>query len=221
MIIDKLIKERLINRLNMSKKDVEHLKEPIILDAIMNQVQFGLVLMDNKAKIIWANKRFQQWFGSLKSLAGRPCKFSSKKEKEYPCIKTLKSKKVESGWALGTTPKTRGIFFETITIPIFDSKGKIKHIIGQITDITESKKRQEDLMASERKYKYLVENANSLILKVDTKGRITFLNEFAEKFFGYKKEEIMGKSVVGTIMPKRLMSIFGGIIHFLGTKYSF
>ncbi|MEA3513968.1 MAG: PAS domain S-box protein [Nanoarchaeota archaeon] len=191
----------------MSKKDIEHIKEPIILDAIMNKVQFGLVLMDNKARIIWANNRFQQWFGNLKSLVGKPCESLTKKEKKYACIKTLKSKKIESGLAYGITLKTRGIFFETITIPIFDSKGKIKHIIGQITDITESKKRQEDLMASERKYKYLVENANSLILKVDIKGRIIFLNEFAEKFFGYKKEELIGKSVVGTIMPKRLMSV--------------
>ena len=191
----------------MSKKEIEHLKEPIILDVITNKVQFGLVLMDNKAEIIWANERFQQWFGSLKSLVGKPCSSLSKKEKNYACIKTLKTKKVESGRAYGITPKTRGIFFETVTIPIFDSKGKIKHIMGQITDITESKKRQEDLMASERKYKYLVENANSLILKVDTKGTITFLNEFAEKFFGYKKEEIIGKSIIGTIMPKRLMTI--------------
>jgi len=191
----------------MSKKDIELIKEPIILDAIMNKVQFGLVLMDDKARIIWANKRFQQWFGSLKSLVGKPCSSLLKKEKKYACIKTLKTKKVESGWAYGITPKTRDIFFETITIPVFDSNGKIKQIIGQITDITESKKREKDLMASERKYKYLVENANSLILKVDTKGKVTFLNEFAEKFFGYKKEEIIGQSVVGTIMPKRLRSI--------------
>ena len=74
-------------------------------------------------------------------------------------------------------------------------------------DITESKKIEENLLTSELQYKQLVENANSLILEVDNKGKVTFINKFAEKFFGYKKKEIIGKSVVGTIMLKRLSSI--------------
>ncbi|MDD5169510.1 MAG: PAS domain S-box protein, partial [Syntrophales bacterium] len=56
---------------------------------------------------------------------------------------------------------------------------------------------------SEEKYRELVENANSIILRMDKEGRITFFNEFAEKFFGFRKEDIIGKSVVGTIVPER------------------
>ncbi|MCX5713020.1 MAG: PAS domain S-box protein, partial [Candidatus Omnitrophica bacterium] len=36
---------------------------------------------------------------------------------------------------------------------------------------------------------------------MDVKGRITFFNEFAQNFFGYKEEEILGKNVIGTIVP--------------------
>ncbi len=49
-------------------------------------------------------------------------------------------------------------------------------------------------------YRELVENANSIILRMDTGGNITFLNKYAEKFFGYAKEEILGRNVVGTIV---------------------
>ena len=35
---------------------------------------------------------------------------------------------------------------------------------------------------------------------MDTIGNITFFNSFAEKFFGFTKDEIIGKNVVGTIV---------------------
>ena len=47
-----------------------------------------------------------------------------------------------------------------------------------------------------------MENANSIILRRDPKGRITFFNKFAQKFFGYTEDEILGKNVVGTIVPE-------------------
>ena len=46
----------------------------------------------------------------------------------------------------------------------------------------------------------LVQNANSIILKMDPKGKVTFFNEFAQMFFGYTEEEMLGCSVVGTIL---------------------
>ncbi len=60
---------------------------------------------------------------------------------------------------------------------------------------------EDSLRQNEIKYRDLVENANSIILKLDTEGNITFFNEFAEKFFGYDEEEILGKNAVGTIVP--------------------
>ena len=58
------------------------------------------------------------------------------------------------------------------------------------------------LQESERKYRELVENANSIILRWTHEGRIVFLNEFGLRFFGYTEEEIRGRHVVGTIVPE-------------------
>lgn len=57
------------------------------------------------------------------------------------------------------------------------------------------------LRQSEIKYRELVESANSIILQIDRLGNITFFNEFAQKFFGYSEDEILGKNVIGTIFP--------------------
>lgn len=67
--------------------------------------------------------------------------------------------------------------------------------------VAERESAQDSLRESEIKYRDLVENANSIILKLDIEGNITFFNEFAEQFFGYDEEEILGKNAVGTIIP--------------------
>jgi PAS domain S-box-containing protein len=69
--------------------------------------------------------------------------------------------------------------------------------------LQESKERQKSQTAleqSEKKYRELVENANSIILRVNDKGVITFFNEFAEKFFGTSQAEILGKNIFGSII---------------------
>jgi len=68
--------------------------------------------------------------------------------------------------------------------------------------VAERASAEDSLRQSEIKYRELVENANSIILKLDTDGNITFFNEFAQKFFGYDEKEIIGKNAVGTIIPQ-------------------
>jgi PAS domain S-box-containing protein len=57
------------------------------------------------------------------------------------------------------------------------------------------------LQEGERKYRELVESANSIILRWTRDGTITFLNEFGQRFFGYTAGEIIGRPVMGTIVP--------------------
>jgi PAS domain S-box-containing protein len=79
-------------------------------------------------------------------------------------------------------------------------------LIVTATDVTERRHAEEALRASEEKYRELVQNANSIILRRDSAGTITFFNEFAQKFFGYTEGEILGKNIVGSIVPDRDLS---------------
>jgi len=60
---------------------------------------------------------------------------------------------------------------------------------------------EQQLRESEEKYRELVETANSIIIKWDRSGIITFANEFALQFFGYRREELIGRSAMETIVP--------------------
>jgi PAS domain S-box-containing protein len=74
-------------------------------------------------------------------------------------------------------------------------------ILSIINDITERRQAEESLGQSEEKYRELVQNANSIILRWERDGTIRFFNEFAQTFFGYTAEEILGRNVMGTIVP--------------------
>jgi PAS domain S-box-containing protein len=62
---------------------------------------------------------------------------------------------------------------------------------------------EEAFRYSERQYRQVVENANSKIIQINNRGEILFWNSFAERFFGYSIEEIVGRNIVGTIVPEK------------------
>jgi PAS domain S-box-containing protein len=69
-----------------------------------------------------------------------------------------------------------------------------------LDEMKERQKSRAALEESERKYRELVENANSIILRVNDKGTILFFNEFAERFFRVSESEMLGKNIMVTIL---------------------
>ncbi len=55
------------------------------------------------------------------------------------------------------------------------------------------------LKESEQEYRQLVESARSIILRMDKKGDITFFNVYAQGYFGYAEQEILGQDVLTTL----------------------
>jgi len=71
-----------------------------------------------------------------------------------------------------------------------------------LQEIEERKRTDRMLQERENQYQVLVESANSVILRWRPDGTILFFNRFAESFFGYRSEEIVGRNFVGTIVPE-------------------
>lgn len=72
-----------------------------------------------------------------------------------------------------------------------------------VTDISEKQKIADALKESEAKYREVLQNSQSIIIRMDTRGVITFCNTYALTFFDYAAEDLIGKDVVGTIVPSK------------------
>ena len=76
-----------------------------------------------------------------------------------------------------------------------DAKGKVVALHGTVQDISARKEAEAALQESERRYREVVENANSAILHWSSDGAITFCNEYAQRLFGWQADEIIGRHV--------------------------
>ena len=86
---------------------------------------------------------------------------------------------------------------------LYDASGKNLGHRSSFRDITKHKQTEEALRLSEQKYRELVENANCIILRWQRDGKISFINEYGLAFFGYSETELLGRHVIGTIVPDK------------------
>ena len=109
-----------------------------------------------------------------------------------------------SGEAKITRKDGRTIYAEFSSRKIVIAGNACAHTIAR--DITARKKSEAALRRSEAKYRELVQNTNSIIMRYDPLGHITFFNEYARKFFGFPEPEIIGRNILGSIIPWRSSS---------------
>ena len=82
-----------------------------------------------------------------------------------------------------------------------DREGKPIEIVGLWIDITERKRTEEALRASEKRYRAIVEDQTELICRFRPDGRLTFVNEAYCRYFDKKPEELVGKRFL-PLIPK-------------------
>ncbi len=75
----------------------------------------------------------------------------------------------------------------------YDDAGRPLRSVGTVLDITERRKTQLALAASEKRYRDLVESISEMIWEADEHGRLTYVSPAIEKLLGYRPEEIIGK----------------------------
>ena len=50
-------------------------------------------------------------------------------------------------------------------------------------------------------YREIVDRTNSIVLRWDPEGRVIFMNDYGQRLFGYTSDELVGRSVLGLIVP--------------------
>ena len=101
-----------------------------------------------------------------------------------------------------------------------DHKGNPLYFIMQVQDITESKRAEDALRASEEKFRQLVTSAPDAVFGVDKNGKIVFANAEATKLLGYSYEEFIGKEVEMLVPSAKQAGHFKQRMEFIANPHA-
>jgi len=73
--------------------------------------------------------------------------------------------------------------------------GKVRYYQGALVDITERKRAEAELRAANEKLRAVIDAAPLAVLTLDPEGRATSWNPAAERIFGWRASEAIGRSV--------------------------
>ena len=91
------------------------------------------------------------------------------------------------------TLKGKPAILRAIAAPIYDEAGNVAGAIETISDITELKRAQEELVESENRYRTIFENTGAATVLLEENTIISLANAEFVRLSGYTREEIEGK----------------------------
>lgn len=75
----------------------------------------------------------------------------------------------------------------------------INSIAHRIGDFIHTRRIRESLQESDLKYRNLIENINDVIFEINDKAIITYISPSVERIFGYRPDELVGKSFLSFV----------------------
>jgi PAS domain S-box-containing protein len=208
------------------QKSVE--KYRILFETMMQ----GVVYQAADGKIISANPAAERVLGlTLDQLQGRTSidpRWKSIHEDgsdfpgdTHPSMAALKTGQEVRNVTMGVlNPKDNSHHWININaIPLFrPGENKPYQVYATFEDITERKRVEEEIKSSETRYKSLFDHSSDILVQIDTSGTIIDLNQNAETIGGYKKEEIVGKSISALAGKFTIPSLASMVANFAKRK---
>jgi diguanylate cyclase (GGDEF)-like protein/PAS domain S-box-containing protein len=112
------------------------------------------------------------------------------------------------------------IITESHTVPLFDEKGNLQHILVTSKDIGEKVKAEQALQESEQKFRLITEHSSDLIRIVDEAGVIQYASPSHKTILGYEPEELEGKSLLIILHPDDVPVVQKRLHHKKKERYS-
>jgi PAS domain S-box-containing protein len=97
--------------------------------------------------------------------------------------------------------------------PLRDEAGRPYAVCAIATDITERKRAEQALRESEQHFRSIVDTAHDAFVSLDESGRITAWNPQAERTFGWREQEALGRSFAETVIPARHRASHVGVLE--------
>jgi len=97
-----------------------------------------------------------------------------------------------------------GRFLSMKKIPIFNSRGMLKYMLGIAEDVTNRAAAEDRLVAERDRAQGYLDAAGVMIAVIEADGTINLVNQRGYEILGYTGEDLTGKNWFSTIVPERL-----------------
>lgn len=179
------------------------------LEAIFNNPQIGIGLVDTQNRYIQVNHRFAEMLGYTEAelLQRTPAHITHPEdlEKTRALNQALLSGAINQFYLEKRYQRKNGsVFWGSLTsMPIYEADGTIHSYVGFITDISERKAIEERLRTSEELYRSIIRASPDDITITDLTGRIRMVSPAAMRLFSYADEEnFIGKNIGEFLVPE-------------------
>ena len=193
------------------KQDEDALRESEAhKSAILESALDCIITIDHQGRILEFNPAAQATFGYTraeaigKEMAELIIPASLREQHRRGLAKYLAT---GEGPVLGKRIEINGMRADGTEFPVELAIAPIKGedppvFTGFLRDITESKRAKGAVSASEERFRLIVDAAPSAMIVVDRDGKIDLVNVKAQELFGYRKEELLGRSIE-MLVPER------------------
>jgi diadenylate cyclase len=198
-----LIKQTMLRR--KAEREVKMQNDQ--LTSILSATPLGIFQLRSQI-ITWANPQFAAMLGYEESYpVGKELRTFFKAPEDYErVVHELRISRTSRGLGVAEcslVKKDQTFLVCQMQVQAVDPRDIGKGGTFVITDISENRKIADALKESEARYREVLQNTQSIIIRMDTQGTITFFNRFALDFFDYTSDEVIGKNVVGTIVAEK------------------
>jgi PAS domain S-box-containing protein len=170
-----------------------------------------IVYQDSDLRIKWVNKAAANTIGlAPEELVGRYC-YEVWRQRTDPCVDCPVIKAMETGEMHQRENTTiDGKIWNDRAYPVRDEKGGIIGAVEVAMEITEQKRAEEALRASEARFRNMAENIRDGLVIIENSVPV-YINDRLCEITGYSKDELQHMTAVDLALPKekdRLMHLF-------------
>ena len=178
-----------------------------LLSLAIEQSSEGIAVVGLDGNLEYLNKAFAQMHGySAEELIGKNLSIFHTPH-QTPSVEAANRQITESGEFKGEIWHVRrdGTIFPTLmhNSLVRDDAGKPIGMIGTIRDTTQRKQAEEALRKEKDFSESLIDTAQTIILVLNTEGRIVRFNPYMENLCGYKLDEVQGRDWFSTFLPEQ------------------